>query len=93
MLMRYTQRFKWCETWSGENRHDFIGLDDEEVIGRIQLDQTTPNKVGLWRWNVAAAPWVPRTVTPPRGWAETRGKALRLVEKHYESLNRRSVDR
>jgi hypothetical protein len=91
MLARYKPRFKWRETWRGESRQDFIGLDDEEVVGRIQLDQTTAHRTGLWRW-VVGPPWVPPRNKSPQGWAETRRKASRLVEKHYEMLKKRTAN-
>jgi hypothetical protein len=93
MLDRYKPKYKWCETWRGENRQDFIGLDHEEVIGRIHLDQTTPDKTGLWRWNVCPSPWVHQRIKPPHGWAETRRNASRLVETHYEKLKKRTENR
>lgn len=92
MLVRYTPKFKWRETWRGETRQDFIGLDGDEVIGRIQLDQTTPNRTGLWRWDVGPSPWGAFR-KPPQGWAETRRKASRAVEKHYEKLKKRAENK
>lgn len=83
-------KYNWRETWPSQNRQDYIGLDGEEVVGRIQLEQTTSKyKVGLWRWNVSSS-WLARQRSKlPQGWAETAREAMRLAEEHYEKLKQR----
>lgn len=86
MTERYRPRYKWQETWPGESKQDFIGYDGEDVVGRIQLDQTTSNRTGLWRWNGGFQSWVRKRIMPQQGWEETAREASRRAEKHHNKL-------
>ncbi|MGX9988812.1 hypothetical protein ACS4RR_006195 [Rhizobium sp. Z1P35] len=82
----YQPIYKWRETWPGGGQQDFSGFDGEQSFGRIQLDQTSLGKVGMWKWNITHIPWVREHIMPHSGWAETSREACRMVEQHYEKL-------
>ncbi|TAV99943.1 hypothetical protein ELI24_16920 [Rhizobium ruizarguesonis] len=82
----YQPRYKWRETWPGEGHQDFSGFDGEQSFGRIQLDQTSHSKIGMWKWNATHVPWVREHIVPHSGWETTSREACRRVEEHYEKL-------
>jgi len=86
MSSEYQPRYKWRETWPGEESQDFIGYDGEDVVGRIRLDKTTHGKSGMWQWNGGFAAWVRKRIMPQHGWAETAREASRLAEQHHDKL-------
>lgn len=86
MNEEYRPCYKWRETWEGEGRQDFVGYDGEDTVGRIQLDTTTSNKIGLWRWNSGFNAWVRQRIMPQQGWEETPREASRRAEEHYDRL-------
>lgn len=81
----YRPRYKWHETWPGEEKQDFCGWDGEENVGRIQIDSTTSGRDGLWRWNGGFASWIRRRLMPQAGWMPTAREA-RMAEEHYDKL-------
>jgi len=83
---RYRPRYKWQETWPSESKQEFIGYDGEDVVGRIQLDQTTSNRTDLWRWNGDFQSWVRKRIMPQQGWEETAREASRRAEEHHDKL-------
>lgn len=86
MSEEYRPRYKWRETWPGENKQDFAGYDGQDLFGRIQLDTTTSNREGLWRWNVGFEPWVRKRIMPQQGWEQTPREASRVAEEHHDRL-------
>ncbi|MBY5325227.1 hypothetical protein [Rhizobium leguminosarum] len=61
---QYQPKYKWRETWPGEGPQDFSGFDGELSFGRIQLDQTSHGKTGMWKWKVTRISWVQEHVMP-----------------------------
>ncbi|TBB27355.1 hypothetical protein ELH48_09435 [Rhizobium ruizarguesonis] len=86
MSDEYRPLYKWRETWLGEGHQDFSGFDEEQSFGRIQLDQTSHTKMGMWKWNATHVPWVRQHIVPHSGWEATSREACRRVEEHYEKL-------
>lgn len=86
MSETYLPRYKWRETWPGEGHQDFVGWDGEESFGRIQLDTTTHNRKGMWKWNVTHISWVRRHPAKHGGWADNAREASRHVEELYDTL-------
>ncbi|WP_427146969.1 hypothetical protein [Rhizobium leguminosarum] len=86
MPVEYQPVYKWRETWPGEGRQDFSGFDGEQSFGRIQLDNLTSSRLGMWKWNITHIPWVRKQIVPHSGWEETTREACRRVEEHYEKL-------
>ncbi|MBY3257045.1 hypothetical protein HFO09_23105 [Rhizobium laguerreae] len=92
MTNEYQPEYKWRPTWPGEtNREgkplqDFTGFDGEQSFGRIQVDEVTTSKLGMWKWNATHVPWVRKRITPHGGWEATSREACRKVEEHYEKL-------
>lgn len=86
MADQYQPIYKWRQTWPGEGYQDFTGLDGEQSFGRIQLDQTSHGKMGMWKWNITHIPWVREHTAPHSGWETTSREACRRVEEHYEKL-------
>ncbi|WP_313906210.1 hypothetical protein [Rhizobium leguminosarum] len=82
----YQPRYKWREIWPGEGHQDFSGFDGEQPFGRIQLDQTSHSKMGMWKWNATHVPWVREHIVPHSGWETTSREACRRVEEHYQKL-------
>jgi hypothetical protein len=82
----YTPRYKWRETWPGEGHQDFEGYDGKDVVGRIQIDETTSGKEKMWRWNGGFASWIRRRLKPQEGWMPTPREAARMAEEHYDKL-------
>ncbi|MFW8644401.1 hypothetical protein ACOJBO_25685 [Rhizobium beringeri] len=85
MKDEYKPLYTWRQTWPGEGFQDFTGFDGEQSFGRIQLDQTSHNKTGLWKWN-AHIPWVRDHIVPHSGWEATSREACRRVEEYYDKL-------
>jgi hypothetical protein len=83
-MEEYVPRYKWRETWPGEGHQDFVGVDGDEIFGRIMLDTTTHTKKGKWMWSGGFLRWKRIRVMPQSGWAETAREASREVEEHYE---------
>jgi len=83
---QYQPRYKWQETWPGGGKQDFVGYDGKEIVGRIQVDQTTSGKENQWRWNGGFASWIRRRIMPQQGWEATAREASRKVEEHYDKL-------
>ncbi|TBE49226.1 hypothetical protein ELH06_08650 [Rhizobium ruizarguesonis] len=86
MKDQYQPIYKWRETWPGEGHQDFSGFDGEQSFGRIQLDQTSHGKMGMWKWNITHVPWVREHIVPHSGWEATSREACRRVEEQYEKL-------
>ncbi|MGO7015936.1 hypothetical protein [Rhizobium leguminosarum] len=82
----YQPRYKWRETWPGEGYQEFTGFDGDQSFGRIQQDQTSLGKVGMWKWNITHIPWVRKQIVPHSGWEAMSREASRRVEEHYEKL-------
>nr|WP_246799888.1 hypothetical protein [Rhizobium indicum] len=68
----YQPLYKWRETWPGEGHQDFTGFDGEQSFGRIQLDQASHGKMGMWKWNITHIPWVREHIAPHSGWEAGR---------------------
>lgn len=83
---QYQPIYKWRETWPGEGHQDFSSFDGDQSFGRIQVDEVTTSKLGMWKWNVTRIPWVREHIVPHSGWEETAREACRTVEEHYEKL-------
>jgi len=86
MSDEYRPRYKWRETWEGEGRQDFVGYDGEDNFGRIRLDTTTHNRIGMWQWNGGFQSWVRQRVMPQGGWEKTAREASRRAEEHHDKL-------
>ncbi|MBW9052297.1 hypothetical protein JNB85_07690 [Rhizobium mesosinicum] len=84
--MTYEPKYKWRETWPGEGRQDFTGYDGDDIVGRIRLDTTTSDKIGLWRWNGGFASWIRERIMPQQGWEENPREASRRAEEHHDRL-------
>jgi hypothetical protein len=92
MTKEYKPKHKWRPTWPGESNRegkplqDFTGFDGEQSFGRIQLDQTSHGKMGMWKWNATHVPRVREHIAPHSGWEATSREACRKVEEHYGKL-------
>ncbi|WP_027687045.1 hypothetical protein [Rhizobium leguminosarum] len=82
----YQPIYKWREIWPGEGHQDFTGFDGEQSFGRIQLDQTSHGKMGMWKWNITHIPWVREHIARHSGWEAMSREACRRVEEYYEKL-------
>jgi hypothetical protein len=61
------------------------GSTVNSLLGRVQLDQTSHGKTGMWKWDVTHLPRVRQYIVPYTGWEETSRGACRRVEKLYLS--------
>ncbi|TAZ00090.1 hypothetical protein [Rhizobium leguminosarum] len=86
MQDEYQPKYKWRETWPEEGGQGFEGIDGGECFGRVQLDTTTSNRKGMWRWNPGFEPWVRERIMPQQGWEETAREASRRAEEHHDRL-------
>ncbi|WP_165422731.1 hypothetical protein [Rhizobium ruizarguesonis] len=46
MSDEYQPKYRWRQTWQFQ---DFTGFYGEQSFGRIQLDQTSLGKMGMWK--------------------------------------------
>nr|CAD6411263.1 hypothetical protein REQ54_00855 [Rhizobium sp. Q54] len=91
--MTWQKKYRWTRTWGdeldldGKPREDFVGWDDEVIIGRIYLDRQTL-KAGKWRWAIqypeGGKPFMPNT-----GWLPTAAEAARHVEEAWDEQKAR----
>ncbi|RWY68280.1 hypothetical protein EHI48_30090 [Rhizobium sp. WSM1325] len=86
MSDQYQPIYTWRQTWPGEGYQDFTGFDGEESFGRVQLDQMSHGRTGMWKWDVTHPPWIRQYIVPHTGWEETAREACRRVEELYHKL-------
>lgn len=78
-------RYRWRETWPGEDKIDYAGWDGDRQFGRIRLETNGPTK-GLWRWSIAHVDGVKRYLMPHNGYEKSARLAAAKVEDNYERL-------
>ncbi|APO72523.1 hypothetical protein IE4872_PD02007 (plasmid) [Rhizobium gallicum] len=56
MHPEYQPKYKWRETWPGEDHQDVVSLDGDLQFGRIYLDLTSGPPARQWRWAINTIP-------------------------------------
>ncbi|ULJ76255.1 hypothetical protein [Rhizobium gallicum] len=83
MHPEYQPKYKWRETWPGEDHQDVVSLDGDLQFGRIYLDLTSGSRARQWRWAINTIPWQRQNILPCNGWAS--GRPMR--ERHRGRSN------
>ena len=78
-------RYRWRDTWPGENQIDYAAWDGKRQFGRIRLESNGPTK-DLWRWSISHIDGVKRHLTPHNGYEKSPRLAAQQVEDLYERL-------
>ncbi|WP_455874550.1 hypothetical protein [Rhizobium yanglingense] len=86
MTEEYQPKYKWRETWPGEDHQDFVSLDGDLQFVRIYLDLTSGSRARQWRWAINTIPWQRQNILPHNGWEPTAREASRKVEELYEQI-------
>src|SRR6218665_1858591 len=82
-------RYRWIETWPGENHEDYQAWDGDRAIGRIMLEVNGTMRA-KWRWSISTIDGVKTIIHPHNGWADFPRVAAAKVEETYERLAERN---
>ncbi|WP_320188614.1 hypothetical protein RMS29_027450 (plasmid) [Agrobacterium rosae] len=78
-------RYRWRETWPGENHEDYLGWDGDRSFGRIMLE-THGTMRRKWRWSISHMDGAKKTILPHNGWVDHPRVAAAKVEQLYERI-------
>ncbi len=78
-------RYRWRETWPGENHEDYQGWDGDRAFGRIMLEINGTMRT-KWRWSISHIPGFKETLLPHNGWTDHPRVAAAKVEDAYEKI-------